>query len=92
MENIKPLFQNTAHTVGIVKVGREGLKRIPGYFNKEKLEEMLPLFDLFQRRDMAVFYRDGVGSNSEGASLLLIAPDEDKDVFIAVAGRSEASE
>lgn len=89
--NIKTMFSNRDLTVGVVKVpNRNDLKRLDGYFNKELLKELVDLFEIFDKRDMAVYYmRD---SSSAGASILLLCPNEEKDIFLAVAGKTESAE
>ena len=85
---IKTLFQNTDHTVGIVKhTDRNKLRRIPGYFNKEYLEELTKLFGLFERRDMSLYVLE-----EEKGSMLLLCPDDDKDIYLCVTGKSEVGE
>lgn len=84
----KTMFANRDNTVGIIKISdRHELKRLDGYFNTELLKNLVDLFEVFEKRDMAVYYmRD---SSSAGASILLLRPDEEKDIFLAVAGKTE---
>jgi len=87
----KTIFANRDSTVGIVKItDRHEIKRLDGYFNKELLKELVALFEVFEKRDMAVYYmRD---ASSAGASILLLCPNEEKDIFLAVAGKTESAE
>ncbi len=90
MPQFKPHFANMGNTVGIISIedrGEGDLIRLNGFFNKELLKELTELFDLFERRDMAVYFYQ-----KEGSSLLLLCPDENKNVFLSVAGRSEVGE
>ena len=89
--NIKTMFSNRGNTVGILKItDRHELKRLDGYFNKELLKDLVDLFEVFEKRDMTVYYtRD---ASSAGASILLLCPNEDKDLFLAVAGKTESAE
>ena len=90
MIDLTAKFQNNDHTVGIIKITeKKDLKRLAGYFNKNLLVEMIDLFDLFEVRDMAVFYNEKEDANGIPASLLLLCPNEEKDTFIAVAGKPE---
>lgn len=89
--NLKTMFSNRGNTVGILKIAdRHELKRLDGYFNKELLHELVDLFEVFEKRDMAVYYTRDVSDS--GASILLLCPNEDKDIFLAVAGKTESAE
>jgi hypothetical protein len=89
--NIKTMFSNRGNTVGILKIpDRSELKRLDGYFNKELLKELTELFEVFEKRDMAVYYtRD---ASSAGASILLLCPNEENDIFLAIAGKTESAQ
>lgn len=84
---IEELFTNKGHSVGIVKISgdeRKFMKPCVGYFNKELLKELTELFDLFDRRDMKLYFFE-----RDEATILLLSPDEDKDVFLSVAGKTD---
>lgn len=85
---VKTLFQNDDHTVGIIKSpSREKMRRILGYFNKEYLEELTKLFELFGRRDMSLYVVE-----NEGGSMLLLCPDDEKDIYLCVTGKGDVDE
>jgi len=87
---IVELFTNKGHSVGIVRVTeseRKEMKRVVGYFNKELLREMTELFELFEIRDMPLYFYE-----RDGAALLLFSPNEKKDIYISVAGKTEMIE
>ena len=84
-------FQNRDHTVGIVSAPeRNKMKRIPGYFNKELFEDWIKLFNLFGVRDMALYYYED--ESMQNSAILLLCPDEEKDTYICVAGKTEQAE
>lgn len=74
-------------TVGLVTAtGLEKTVRVPGYFNKDLIKEAVDkYFDLFGSRDISLF----IANDGEGAAMLMFRPDENKDVFVCIAGKSE---
>ena len=90
--SVKTLYQNAAHTVGIVRLKPDAKPRkLEGYWNKDLLLEAIEALDLFEYRDFEVWV---IEDTSGEASLLLFksAKAVNEDVFVAVAGKSEATQ
>jgi hypothetical protein len=83
---LQTIISTKHHTVGLATVTeKENVKRIPGYFNKDLIKEAVEkYFNLFGERDISISY-----ASDEKAAMLLFRPDETKDIFVCIAGKSE---
>lgn len=81
-----PILVNKDNTLGIIRAEHpEKLTRIAGYFNTDFMKDLIPIFKLCDTRDMALYF-----SEKDGAAILLFRPDETKDIFFTVVGKTEA--
>jgi len=92
--NLEKIISTKFNTVGLVKVTEKNeLKRIPGFFNKECIKEAVDkYFDLFGNRDISLYFKEGDEGGNQNVSILLFRPDDDKDLFVAIAGKTEKRE
>ena len=88
---VKTLYQNAAHTVGIIRLNPDTKTyKLAGYWNKELLQEAMDSLDLLEYRDVEVVV---IEDKELGASILLLRSPKSshEDVYVAVAGKSEAT-
>jgi len=90
-DDVKILFQNKDSTVGIVRLtesGKARVRKLPGFWNKKLLIDAIEALDILEHRDVEI----RVLEESDSSLLLIRHPYSNDDVYIAVAGKTEAIE
>jgi len=90
-DDVKILFQNKDNTVGIVRLTESGKARVrtlPGFWNKKLLIDAIEALDILEYRDVEI----RVLEDSDSSLLLIRHPRSNDDVYITVAGKTEAVE
>ena len=91
VNDVKTLFQNKDNTVGVVRLtesGKARVRKLPGFWNKKLLMDAVEALDIFEYRDVEI----RVLEESDSSLLLIRHPHSNDDVYIAVAGKTEAIE
>jgi hypothetical protein len=85
--NFDTLVSNDDHITGIIQAKNDKkMTTLPGFFSKKYLKSIVNYLELFPEDDISVSF---VVDDNRVSSLLLFRPNEKKNIFVGMAGKTE---